>query len=62
MPAEDGKRLMHAELELQGCEDFLMDDFPEHRGSHGVEAVFPPDQIKGTRSPCISKSRTATRQ
>jgi PhnB protein len=25
-----------------------MDDFPEHRGSHGVDAVFPPDQIKGT--------------
>ncbi len=48
MPAEDGKRLMHAELNFNGARIFLMDDFPEHRGSHGVDAVFPPDQIKAT--------------
>jgi PhnB protein len=48
MPAEDGKRLMHAELNFNGARIFVMDDFPEHRGSHGVDAVFPPDQIKGT--------------
>ena len=48
MPAEDGKRLMHAELNFNGARIFLMDDFPEHRGSHGVDAVFPPDQIKST--------------
>jgi len=48
MPAEDGKRLMHAELDFNGARIYLMDDFPEHRGAHGEEAVFPPDQIKGT--------------
>lgn len=31
MPAEDGKRLMHAELLVNGSRVFLMDDFPEHR-------------------------------
>ena len=48
MPAEDGKRLMHSEIQVNGARIFVMDDFPEHRGSHGVDAVFPPDQIKGT--------------
>jgi PhnB protein len=48
MPAEDGKRLMHSEIRIGGARIFVMDDFPEHRGSHGVDAVFPPDQIKGT--------------
>ena len=32
MPAQDGKRLMHAEIQLNGARVFLMDDFPEHRG------------------------------
>ena len=31
MPAEDGKRLMHAELDFNGARIYLMDDFPEHR-------------------------------
>jgi PhnB protein len=48
MPAQDGKRLMHSEINVGGARIFVMDDFPEHRGSHGVDAVFPPDQIKGT--------------
>jgi PhnB protein len=48
MPAQDGKRLMHSEIRVGGARIFVMDDFPEHRGSHGVDAVFPPDQIKGT--------------
>jgi len=49
MPAQDGKRLMHAEILISGARVFLMDDFPEHRapGDH-VDAVFPPDQMKGT--------------
>jgi len=29
LPAEDGKRLMHAELSVNGSRLFLMDDFPE---------------------------------
>src|SRR5258708_32702668 len=49
MPAQDGKRLMHSEIHINGARIFVMDDFPEHRGGHGmVDAVFPPDQIKGT--------------
>ena len=32
MPAEDGKRLMHAELDFNGARIYLMDDFREHRG------------------------------
>ena len=28
MPAQDGKRLMHAELNFNGARIFVMDDFP----------------------------------
>ena len=49
MPAQDGKRLMHSEIQVNGSRLFVMDDFPEHRCESGmVDAVFPPDQIKGT--------------
>jgi PhnB protein len=48
VPAKDGKRLMHAEINFNGARIFLVDDFPEHRGQHGVDAVFPPNQIAGT--------------
>jgi PhnB protein len=48
MPAQDGKRLMHSEIRVGGARIFVMDDFPEHRCSQMVDAVFPPDQIKGT--------------
>ena len=32
MPAEDGKRLMHAEIAVNGAKLFVRDDFPEHCG------------------------------
>ena len=32
MPADDGKRIMHAEIEVNGARVFVMDDFPEHGG------------------------------
>src|SRR5258708_25856700 len=49
MPAQDGKRLMHSEIHINGARIFVMDDFPEHRGGHGLGgAGFPPDQIQGT--------------
>jgi PhnB protein len=32
MPAEDGKRLMHAELRVAGGKLYLHDDFPEYCG------------------------------
>ena len=31
MPAEDGKRLMHAAMIVNGCHVYLMDDFVEYR-------------------------------
>jgi PhnB protein len=34
MPAEDGKRLMHAHLKLNGGDLMLADDFPEYRDQH----------------------------
>ena len=48
MPAEDGKRLMHAQLTINGATVFLMDDFPEHRGQHGGIKVFSAKEIGGT--------------
>jgi PhnB protein len=32
MPADDGKRLMHAELQIGGSKLYLCDDFPEYCG------------------------------
>ena len=48
MPADDGKRLMHAHLVINGAVVFLMDDFPEHRGQHGNIKIFPATEIGGT--------------
>lgn len=48
MPAEDGKRLMHAQLTINSATVFLMDDFPEHRGQHGGIKVFSAKEIGGT--------------
>ncbi len=48
MPAEDGKRLMYAELDINGARVFLMDDFPEHRGQCGDGKVLPPKQLGGS--------------
>ena len=41
MPVKDGKRLMHAELSLDGHSFFLCDAFPEHEG-----AGVPPEPGK----------------
>jgi PhnB protein len=38
MPAEDGKRLMHAELSLLGGKLLLHDDFPEYHGGKQTSA------------------------
>jgi PhnB protein len=48
MPAKDGRRLMHAELNLDGMRFFLNDDFPEHRCMYALDTVLPPDQVKAT--------------
>jgi PhnB protein len=48
VPAPDGKRLMHVEIQIDGARIFLVDHFPEHSCGHGAETVMPPDQLKGT--------------
>ena len=59
MPAEDKKRLMHAEVEINGHSLYLSDDFPEFTGGpntpqkHGgtpVSDVRAADGAEGGRS------------
>lgn len=38
MPAEDGKRLMHAQVTIQGGPLYLNDDFPEYCGGKARSA------------------------
>ena len=38
MPAQDGKRLMHAELSINGGTVMLSDEFPEHSESGAINA------------------------
>jgi PhnB protein len=41
-PAEDGKRLLHVDLSINGGPIYLMDEFPEHSGDgHAVHAPAP---------------------
>jgi len=39
MPAQDGKRLMHASLSLNGGTIMLHDDFPEYDGMGGTKSA-----------------------
>jgi PhnB protein len=49
MPGQDGKRLMHAELEINGHALYLSDDFPEMSGEH-TGGGRTPEKLGGT--PC----------
>lgn len=49
MPAQDGKRLMHAELEINGHAVYLSDDFPEMAAEHSGGGRTP-EKLGGT--PC----------
>jgi PhnB protein len=42
MPAQDGKRLMHAELSINGGKVFLCDEFVEHDGPSAPQGDRPP--------------------
>jgi PhnB protein len=44
MPADDGKRILHAEIAVNGARVFVMDDFPEHNG--GKRST--PAALRGT--------------
>lgn len=48
VPTEDGKRLMHAAIEVHGAQIYLRDDFPEMREQCGNDGVKPATQLKGT--------------
>jgi PhnB protein len=48
LPAEDGKRLMHAELLVNGARVFLMDDFVEHRQECGGGKMISPKSAGST--------------
>jgi PhnB protein len=42
MTAEDGKRLMHAHLKINGGDLMLADDFPEYREQHTGQGSSEP--------------------
>lgn len=48
MPAEDGKRLMHAQIIVNGATVFLNDDFPEYCEGNGEGKIRPPNALGGT--------------
>lgn len=49
LPAEDGKRLMHSEINVLGARIFVVDAFPEYRGpEHGGDNYRTPKELKGT--------------
>jgi len=54
-PAEDGKRLMHAHLVINGGSIFLSDEFPEHGGT-------PAPTLEKPTSVAVSIEYTAPSQ
>ena len=48
IPAEDGKRLMHAGLTINGTPLYLRDDFPEFSAQCDGQKVAPPRRLGGT--------------
>jgi PhnB protein len=48
LPAEDGKRIMHSEIQLNGARVFVRDHFPEHCSAQGKHRQAPPDELGGT--------------
>lgn len=47
MPHEDGKRLMHAAIDIGGAQVFIHDEFPEYKESH-PDKIGSPARIGGT--------------
>ena len=48
MPTEDGKRIMHSEIQLNGARVFVRDHFPEHCTAQGGHRQVPPEELGGT--------------
>jgi PhnB protein len=71
MAAEDGKRVMHADLAINGGTVLLCDEFPEHGGPPAPSAANPspvavtlqfakPDQVDATFQRAVDAGCTAT--
>jgi PhnB protein len=50
VPAQDGKRLMHAALMINGAHVYLVDDFPEYREQCGKGKITSPGTAGTTTS------------
>jgi PhnB protein len=48
LPAQDGKRLMHSEIHVNGARIFVVDDFPEMRTKDGASNWGTPQMLGGT--------------
>ena len=48
MTAQDGKRLLHAEMQINGSRVFIRDAFPEHQPHHGGVRDASPKELGGT--------------
>jgi PhnB protein len=48
VPAEDGRRLLHAELQINGARIFLRDHFPEFGAGEICSRQGPPTELGGT--------------
>jgi len=48
LPAQDGKRLMHSEIHVNGARIFVVDDFPEMRAKDGASNWGTPQMLGGT--------------
>jgi uncharacterized glyoxalase superfamily protein PhnB len=70
MPAEDGERLLHAELALNGGVVYLSDEFPEHggcgapgasgRSSVAISlALKGPQEVDATHARALAAGATA---
>ena len=47
LPHQDGKRLLHAAIDIDGAQVFIHDDFPEYEESH-PDKIAPPARIGKT--------------
>jgi PhnB protein len=48
LPAKDGERLMHAEMQVNGARIFMCDFFPERCATQGQSKIAPPPALGGT--------------
>src|SRR5262245_28477520 len=57
-PAQDGKRLMHADLTINGGSVFLCDEFPEHGSAAPRPGSKPPVSVALALAAPVDVDRT----